>query len=501
VRYRRVSIYRYPTAVPTHHVYHCPPAPDVELNLARPHPLRCDLAWPDPTPPSEAPVSSANPAAKPKRFTKTNTPIPKSIHGTGPSELPGGVGLVVVIPGFGQDNDDGYLRAFRQWVAERFGLACLTVQYHGIRNRPNQGAAPQFHADDAARLCKACQSHGIAWPTPPQTPNLNALISQFIQANAQHAAQATQRGEEAPAILTLTCGLLAPDGPLNLGLSQALDHLHALQHLPTQFPIDPANVIALGSSHGGYLAQLCNKLAPNTFRAVLDNSGYAALPDRYINSRPSLTPDCYENLSPTVRIAYFVTSAWSHTPNPGPGSRPETSLEIAPKNTEKPTPASADVSGGQSENAPPNTPAPNHYHDDARALRNLAEPAHLEACIAAAHRPAVIRCVHAPGDDIAPTAEKQQYIEALRRAGVDATLQVMTDADVDGRYVKSLDHGLGLSLRLFFEKQYADLPSLNPNSKTNHKNDAERGTVLRLPGSSQNYEITHQPRAVTVHQT
>lgn len=362
-------------------------------------------------------------------------------------------GLVVLIPGFGQDNDDGYLKAFRAWVADRFGLAAVTVQYRGIHNRPHQGGAAQFTADDASRLYYECNQHGIAWPPADQTPDLNELINRLHAATAERAAAAQQQGKPAPPIVTLTSGLLAPDGPVNLGLLQALDHLAALQHIQQHHPIDTANVVAIGSSHGGYLAQLCAKLAPNTFRAVFDNSGYAQLPERFMDGRSLKIPDFYEPWSPTLRMAYFVTSGWS--------------LDSAAKN---------------------------HYHEDARALRDLAFAPHRHAVQAATQHPAIVRCVHGPADPIAPTDAKQQYIESLRQTGADATLQVMGEADVDGRAVKTLDHGLGLSLRSFFGKQYAGLPA----PLATHENDIACGTSIVFTGKNLSYHIKHTPTGPTV---
>ncbi|MEL7087529.1 MAG: DUF2920 family protein, partial [Planctomycetota bacterium] len=322
----------------------------------------------------------------------------------------------------------------------------------GIHNRPHQGGAPQFTADDAGRLYYECERHGIAWPPADQTPDLNRLIAELHHAAGERVSAAKQRGQPAPPIVTLTSGLLSPDGPVNLGLPQAMDHLAALHHLSSHRPIDTANVVALGSSHGGYLAQLCAKLAPNTFRAVLDNSGYAQLPERFIDSRSAKAPDCYEPWDATLRFAYFVTSGWS----------------LAPE-------------------------AANHYHEDARALRDLSFAPHRRAVRAVTERPPVVRCVHAPADEIAPVGPKQRYLDALRQADVDATLKVMTEADVDGKLVKTLDHGLGLSLRSFFEQAYTALPT----GPSGHANDAMRHTALSLAGPTRTYTVAHGPDGPT----
>ncbi|MEM1107834.1 MAG: DUF2920 family protein [Planctomycetota bacterium] len=398
--------------MPTHHTHHCPTPPDAELDLDRTAPLRYDVAWPD------------------------------------GAERPG---LILLIPGFGQDNDDGYLQAFRGWVAERFGLACLTVRYHGSLNRPAQGAERQFAQPDLVRLAQTCIQHGIPWPEPPANLDLMQMLGRLDHAHNQRNAQAQARGEE-PESVILTCGLRCPDGPINLGLPQALDHLAALADLRSRHAYDPANVIALGSSHGGYLAQLINKLAPNTLRAVFDNSGYADPPLRYIDSRSANAgPDFFETHSPTFRFAYYLMSAWTHEP-------------------------------GQA----------NTYHEDAHAIRNLAHPAHLKASLAAAERRVVIRCIHAPDDPIAPTDEKQAFVELLKQHGVDATLRIATPEDVDGRFIKSLDHGLGLSLRKFFQSEYEALPPFH----SDHRDDAVRCTQLEFGGVGASRILKHTPDGI-----
>lgn len=427
--------------MPTHYVYHCSPPPDVELGLDRSAPLRYDVAWPD------------NSSATPSDLTLEQSTSGNANGSRGRDRAPG---LLLLIPGFGQDNDDGYLHAFRHWAAERFGLACMTVRYHGSLNRPAQGATRQFAQPDVIRLGQCCLHYGVPWPDPPATPNLMQLLGQVEAAHNQRVAEAKARGEPSD-ILVLTCGLCCPDGPINLGLPQALDHLAALHDLTRRHRYDPANVIALGSSHGGYLAGLINKLAPHTLRAVLDNSGYADPPPRYIDSRSAqVGPDFIENHSASFRFAYHTQSAWTHE-------------------------------AGQ----------PHTYHADAHALRNLAHVPHLATSFADAQRPAVFRCLHAPDDKIAATEEKRGFIAALQNHGLDATLRVVTPADVDGRTIKSLDHGLGLSLRHFFETQFDTLPPLTAP----HSNDAERQTTLRFNGEQHTLTVQHQPGRVEVSQT
>lgn len=376
------------------------------------------------------------------------TPRPAPVRYT--LTLPGGfdpgrpvAGLVLLIPGFGADNDSGYLESFCGWVADTFGLACVSVAYHACNCRVSSGATRQFKEPDARRLYDCCQQLGVVI-SERDTPGT-------LLVKVHEAYQAQVAAGRASGMLTLTSALVTPGGEKqNFGLMQALDHLLVLADLRSRIDYDTRNVIAIGSSHGGYLAHLIAKLAPNTLRAVFDNSGYAAAPDRYINGRELVLPDYTETYSAQMRMYFFLESMWSLDPE-----------------------------------------APNYFHADARSLRCLSERAHLLAMAGAGSTRTRYRCVHGPDDPIAPTSEKADYCAKLEEAGFDVQFRCMGPGDVDGRYVKTLEHGMGLSLRGFFERSYASLPEADLSGPADAwaGDDFHRRTELVYEGPERAYRF------------
>src|SRR5205085_1340970 len=75
------------------------PPLDFETGIARSHPLRYHLTWPE-----------------------------------GRAE-----GLVFIIPGFGGDTDERYAKRLRHHIARTHGLAAASVRYHCIEARPAGG--------------------------------------------------------------------------------------------------------------------------------------------------------------------------------------------------------------------------------------------------------------------------------------------------------------------------------------------------------------------------
>ncbi|MFK7789451.1 MAG: DUF2920 family protein [Phycisphaeraceae bacterium] len=380
--------------------------------------------------------------ARPVRYTLTR-----------PGVLVGqATGLVLLIPGFGEDNDAGYLQSLAGWIADTFGLACVEVDYHARGCRVSSGASRQFKQADADLLVELCRTHGV-----PVDEGVSGgeLTQRLHKAYGAHVAAGRSSG-----VLTLTCGLVTRGGDLqNFGLMQALDHLHVLADLRHRLDYDRRNVLAMGSSHGGYLAQLISKLAPNTLRAVFDNAGYATAPTRYIDGRHLGQPDYIERYSDVMQMYFFVDSMWSL-----------------------------------------NEQASHFYHADARAMRSLMEPEHVEAMADAGGRRTRYRCIHGPDDLIAPTREKAACCARLAEAGFDVQYQCMGPGDVDGRYVKSLEHGLGLSLRGFFEKSYASLPAADLDGSTDPQtvDDFDRCTQLAYTGPTRTYQLDFGSYGVSI---
>ena len=372
---------------------------DRELDVPRTHPLRYHLTLPD-----------------------------------GPAR-----GLVHLIPGFGEDNDPGYATHLRSHIADRHGLAAVSVDYHACGCRVDGGARIDFLPEDARVFASYVAALGVVVEDDLKTTleNMQRVLSRL-----------PERRE-----LALTADLVPASGEhQNFGVLQALDHLTVHGDLLRRVVFDRSLVIAFGSSHGAYIGHLMARFAPNTITAVFDNSGYASPALPYFLGREIGAKPVAMRMTRDITIIGFPYTRW--TLHPG---RPDT------------------------------------YGGEAHRIRDLLEPAHRAAQAGQGDRRTRYRCVHSQEDhDVAPVDDKRAWAEAMRAAGFDVELTVMGPADVDGRYVKTLDHGLGLSLKTMFDRLVGTItPATGPD-------DFARASCIRYAGNPRTYRFDFHANGVAL---
>lgn len=173
-------------------------------------------------------------------------------------------GLAFVIPSLGDDPLAEPMRALRRHLAEAHGLIAVSVEYHGFRSRIEDGARFDLSEGEMASLRGICAGHGIALldgermlGALAKLPRPYEFELKVVPANGEYQ---------------------------DLGVMQALDHLAVLHDLAQdpQCRFDTANTVALGARYGGYLAHLVAKFAPNTIRAVFDDSAPTSAPASYL---------------------------------------------------------------------------------------------------------------------------------------------------------------------------------------------------------------------------
>jgi hypothetical protein len=71
--------------------------------------------------------------------------------------------------------------------------------------------------------------------------------------------------------------------------------------------------------------------------------------------------------------------------------------------------------------------------------------------------------IHSTKDAMASCAAWRSFAQALRDARSEVEFIEVTGQDVDGQFIKTLDHGLGASLRGLFDRFY---PSLKPRASS-----------------------------------
>lgn len=339
-------------------------------------------------------------------------------------------GLVFMIPGFGGDAEPTYARKLRRHACLKHGFAAVSVRYHCLQARPESGAAIQIDSPEHMQLLGMAHAQGLAvgdWR------NIEALCQAFAGA---------------PDRPMIAARLEIPGGDRqNFGLVQALDHLRVLGDLIARGPaFDVRRIVALGSSHGGYIAHMIAKIAPGTLATVIDNSSYVRPPTSY----------------------------------GGGGGAAEYRTSFGGVQLECRTPRAFTFDDRDD---------PDFYGRDQDLIRDMAYPPHLEAMRAAAPDGGTrFRMVNAAIDPISEPAAKAAQAARMAAAGFDARLKLIGEADLDGRLFKTLVHGLDASLIAFSD---ANLPECAPRGA---EPDLMRGTAIDYPCVDQVYRFRHMDR-------
>ncbi len=195
----------------------------------------------------------------------------------------------------------------------------------------------------------------------------------------------------------------------SFGLLPALDHLQVLGALLRRYPLNRDRLFALGSSMGGYIAQMMVKLAPHSFRMIVDNSGPLGSqdlrPSKYAFRRGQLYG---------MDMHAVEKSPWEADPT-----------------------------------------SPHAYLEHHRRIRDLTTPDHLRPT--ATYR----RLYHSVADPMIPVASRLAYAEAVAKVGP-VSLEVIDQSRVDGVMFKSLEHGMEASLLAVFDQSWRAMTERGP---------------------------------------
>ena len=339
-------------------------------------------------------------------------------------------GLAFLIPGFGGDADPEYARGLRGHVARKHGLVAVSVDYHCLGARPENGAQLQIDSPQHLQLVATAQLNGIQLPAWDDVGAICAALG--------------KKGltAQVPALLNAAGGDLQ-----NFGITQALDHLRVLGDLLQRGPaFDPRRIVAVGSSHGGYLAHLIAKIAPRTLAGVIDNSGYVQPPMSHGGGGSA--PE-YITAIGGVRLLCRTRRAWSFD----------------------------------------DRRASDFYGRDQDLIRDVGHPPHLKQQRAAAGDAGpVFRMANAAVDAISPPEAKARQAAYLQALGFDARLDLIGEDRIDGRVFKAVVHGLNASIGGFADLHLADCGPRGVDP------DAVEGTTVEYACVDEVYRFRHLPR-------
>ena len=330
--------------------------------------------------------------------------------------------LLVIIPGLGEDSDLGYRANLIRTMAETYDVACISVDYHCIGNRPQLGA--KFGLDDIDReiLTRELSSIGINLPIDLKTIDCHEKVDLLLKFLSKEITIRKESGL-LPVDFRLNASItMVPtkNEYQNFGVMQAMDVLNAV--LYTKKYINSAKfehlpVIMVGSSHGGYLAHMCAKIAPWIVDGVIDNSSYAIFLWRLIGFGKEIDFTNYfcfgtGNLYQNLYLYFFDKTHWTL-----------------------------------------NEKSPYYFIDAREEIRNILNLDHLT--VQSGYKKPIYVSYHCTYDnETAPAKDKTELYEALKKLKFDATLHMIKDeSEVDGKFIKSLTHGMGMSYKLLLQRE------------------------------------------------
>lgn len=319
-------------------------------------------------------------------------------------------GLIVYIPGFGGDLGD-YAKNFCSSVSKKYRLASLMVNYFCIGSRPQTGATINIYPEENEKLQQFFMDlggHGEA--------SLEALVKQLLNNHQGLKSELRLRGVLTP-----------PKGEYqNFGIMAALDVINAIKDAVRRFKINQDQIVIVGSSYGGYVANLVTKIYPGLVKAVFDNSAWA-------------NPNILYAVGAELGISEY--RAYLH---------PELSLDLSVKS---PWTSKAGL--------------PNSFSGGRLEIRSFSKP-QLSRMHEQGGKDTFYVFYHAEGDLVAITEEKIMMAQNMVELGFKhIMMNVVNESEIDGKLIKNMSHGMGMSMLTFFDVCFQFLLDVNPAFKFN----------------------------------
>ncbi|KGI55820.1 DUF2920 family protein [Campylobacter sp. MIT 97-5078] len=338
--------------------------------------------------------------------------------------------LFFLIAGLGEDSNQSYQDHLTEFLIKEYQVAVIRVSYNNIGLRPQNGATFVMDAKDKEIYLQVGKGLNIDFADnffPPHELNQQetyqacAILNNTIQ-------ERQNKGFYKKAVKVGISISVQParNEYLNFGVLQAMDILNVLQFIKKNPPFmleKDYKTIMFGSSHGGYLALLAAKFAPWLIDGVLENSAYVKPQMRFFGLG--------RDMDYIKECEFQVNEFFEHVV-----------LCCVTK-----TPFSLDKNSKY------------YFSSDHHHIRDIFNKAHLRTQ-ANYPKPYYIS-YHSIKDRLDPAQNKEQMFELLKELDFKGSLHIIKDeSEIDGSFIKNLDHGMGMSLKMLIQKELPTLLAL-----------------------------------------
>lgn len=352
--------------------------------------------------------------------------------------------IVCVVAGIGADASSSYKDHLATTIASKLDVAVLCVDYHCIGINPGFGAV--YSLDEIDKLIFKAVSKEIGFKLPldfdekvQNEDYLKHIISQldyFVGFLKEH--NQLSQNYKAPIHVTFKP---ARGEYQNMGIMSATDIINALlfvrKKLPFKSKLSYIPAILVGSSHGGYVANIAAKIAPWCVEAVVDNSSWN------LNADVTLKDGALNMIGYGKEIDYTeYPRVKVLTPN----------IEMNISNTTKWTSQKS---------------SPYFFSPSRHQIRNFNNLEQLKI-----QEPRTIYIgYHSKNDELEKCEKKIEFYKNLKNLGFDATLNVIDDeSKIDGKLIKNLEHGMNMSIKELILKEVPKLLKKLKNTKNSDNN-------------------------------
>ncbi|EMS8450615.1 DUF2920 family protein [Campylobacter jejuni] len=321
--------------------------------------------------------------------------------------------IVFIIGGYGANANIYFLDSYRNYIAKNFDVVTINVFYHCFCQRRSDvlkyDASAKFLEEDLENFSKVLNDFNI------DSRNLNSNNALEYYHHLDHYITTLKsQGKLAQNYQAkFTSTFIPPNGDYqNYGVMAAIDHINALKDLVKRFPefADLPKIYG-GGSYGGYLSLLIAKIAPWYVDGVIDNSGPALPPLQFILGREIDSPEFVFN-SKDLNLYCFLKTHWTRKENSS------------------------------------------YFFNDANyIIRVLLNLKHLQI-LSDISKNIIFVTYHSVKDFQAPVKDKIIFYDIFNTLGFDATLNLIKyESQVDGRFIKDLNHGMRISDKALFRKE------------------------------------------------